>query len=212
MTMVLAYVWHDKIVMMADSRRSGYDSEGKPDVVDDCVKIHPAEQLIIGTSGRAQAQFGEKIFKAPEVVEHFFKDNKDRLSFDNGQAIIERLVRLWNLTLLNLGQELGKHVACFMLCKWENGNEPRVYSCRTNSGQSDVSPHGGIIGDDEAIAIARPLVKLDEELMNMTLEETINYYTGVFAAVSARVKTVGGPVVVYVLGQHPTDTGWRTQG
>ena len=52
MTMVLSYVWQDKIVIMADSRMSRYDSKGNFEHIDDHVKIHPSKQLVIGNSGK----------------------------------------------------------------------------------------------------------------------------------------------------------------
>jgi hypothetical protein len=107
MTMVLSYVWHDKIVMMADSRISRYESEGNFEHFDDRVKIHPSEQLVLGNSGMAKAMIREgdtgKLLEVEKLIAHFFTINEGRLGSYSGKVILEGLVDTWNSTLKQAG-------------------------------------------------------------------------------------------------------------
>jgi hypothetical protein len=212
MTMVLSYVWQDKIVIMADSRMSRYDKEGNFEHFDDRVKIHPSEQVVIGNSGLAKAVIREgdkgKILEVEKMITYFFNVNKGRLSNQPGKVIIEGLVDVWNGTLKqSLGVKPEDHPACFMLARWENGSKPMIYSCESTDRQTNWTSFGGVIGDDPIKPIIAPYFN-DNLISGMTFEETIHHFKRAYEEVCSKVETVGGKVKIYVLDQDPTQSKW----
>jgi hypothetical protein len=209
MTMVLSYVWQNKIVIMADSRRSTIDSEGKFVHFDDQLKIHPYMQLVIGSSGLAKAVIREgdkgKVLEIHKLIEHFLNNNKDSLIFLPGQTIVEGLVDTWNVTLTHsLGLKPEDHLANFMVCRWEN--EPQIYVCHSHNRQTRTATIGAIIGDDEAARIAGNYFVAN--LNSMKFEETIDHFKQAYEQVRINVKTVGGPINIFVLDKNHSETGW----
>jgi hypothetical protein len=162
MTMVLSYVWRDKIVMMADSRISRFDSKGIFEYFDNRVKIHPAENLVIGNSGLGKAIVSGKVLEVEKVIAEFIDQNKDRFPFLQGKIIVEGLVQKWNATLEHsLGINPADHPASFMFARWENGYNPKIYSCESTRGTAAWTSFGGIIGDEANGPIVAPYFKED---------------------------------------------------
>ncbi|RUS44556.1 hypothetical protein [Cohnella sp. AR92] len=216
MTMVLSYVWQDKIVMMADSRMSRYDKDGNFEHIDDRVKIHPSEQLVIGNSGMAKAMIRNgdtgKILEVEQLITHFFSINKGRLSTQPGKVIIGALVDTWNNTLKEkMGIKPEDHPVCFMLARWENGSKPMIYTCESIGRQVNWTSFGGAVGDPPMNPIIVPY--FNEDLVNsMTFEETIQHFKRCYEEVSSKVETIGGQVRIYVLDQDPAQSQWLSQG
>jgi hypothetical protein len=198
--------------MMADSRGTD-DSGGNFTYKDDAVKIRPYENFIVGSAGLGKTLIMEsdtkgKLFKNEQLLEHFFKINNKDLPRMDGRIIIEGLVDTWNNTFESLNVHPKEYRASFMLSKWE-GLEPRIYICHTLNRLTNIDSLGGVIGADDAQAIvAASYMKTREELRQMQFEETIDHFKQAFAEVSKEVKTVGGPVNIFILGQRPSESRW----
>ncbi len=216
MTMVLSYVWHDKIVMMADSRLSRYNAAGNFEYFDDRVKIHRGDGLVIGTSGLGKAVIRNgdegKVLEVEKLVTHFFNQNNSGLAHLSGKVIVEGLVDTWNRTLKqSLGVRLKDHPVCFMLARWENGLNPMIYTCESTSKQTSATSFGGVIGDEQVQPIVAPYF-VEDLIISMTFEDTIEHFKQAYAEVISKVETVGGKINVYVLDRDPQQSKWLELG
>lgn len=212
MTMVLSYVWHDKIVMMADSRLSKYDEALNFKYFDDRVKIHLGEGIVIGNSGLSKAVIRNgdkgKVLEVEKLVKHFFNQNKDRLAHLSGEVIVEGLVDTWNETLeKSLGVKFKDHSVCFMLARWENGYNSMIYTCESTSRQTHETSFGGAIGDESVQPIVAPYFE-EDLIKSMTFEDTIEHFKRAYTEVISKVETVGGKISIYVLDRDPNQSKW----
>ncbi|MDA1811847.1 hypothetical protein H0911_06905 [Bacillus sp. HSTU-bmb18] len=212
MTMVIAYVWKDKIVMMADSRISKQNDVGEVvEHSDDSIKIIPLNRRgIIGHSGARKLPTKEGYFDLIRITQHFVSDNQNIAHSCTAEETLERLVSVWKDTLGNSGCQSDDVDFCLLLGKWEERSGymyPMLYSYSSQNNR--LTPNGtkGCIGDPEIIAIIEPY--FNKDLDGMSFEETINYFKQGFSEVISSVETVGGFIHVYVLAAREIESHWR---
>lgn len=203
MTLGLAYRWHDKILMMFDSRETHVQSGEYRDTT---LKIIPYEkQFVLGHSGASEIV--NTGFTAKRLINHFINQNQtnDLISKLSGDTILKYIIKTWNSTLEKHGYSLQKYAAAFILCEWKD-NLPAIYIGNTVGKCLSYDQVGGAIGDKPATSILNKYIS--PQLNEMTFEETINHFKSAFEEISNEVKTVGGPSNIYVLGKDPSETGW----
>lgn len=215
MTMLIAYTWQDKIVMMADSRSSAKDSEGKMvDFYDEATKIFPfSKRLVIGHSGLRRISIGGgQYVDLMKIIEHYLNVNQHTLPNISGEEALTGLIEMWNGTLREkFGREPNSLDSMYslLLCKWEEvapGRvSPTVYSYQSQFGDIQTSK-GAVAGDEEVYPIITPYFETSIE--NMTFTETIEHYKKGFLEVIDKVDTVGGFIHVYVLESDCFKSHW----
>ncbi|MDA1528497.1 hypothetical protein [Bacillus cereus group sp. TH260-2LC] len=212
MTMVIAYVWKDKIVMMADSRISRQNNKGEVmEYRDDSIKIVPLNRRsVIGHSGTRKLPAKEGYFDLLQITQKFVDDNQHISRSCTAREAIEELAILWNETLKNFEDQIGDVNFCLLLGKWEE-RSGRMYPMLYNySSQNDKykSFTKGCIGDPEIHPIMAPY--FNKDLDGMDFEETINHFKKGFSEViDSNVETVGGFIHVYVLDANEIGSRWR---
>jgi hypothetical protein len=207
MSMVIAFSWKDKIVVMADSRISR-KKEGKvTEFIDDRIKIHPVkERFVICNTGTSKLWLGNKgtYLDINEVINHFIKLNDEIFINQSGETILKGLVKCWNCTLEHEGIVPNDYDVKFIVCNWENSLFPRIYSY--SSSENKIIEGSQVAGDDEVMNIIYPYVKTD--LDDMSFKEILQHFETGYSNVMKRVDTVGGKVRVYELNQTPSLSKW----
>lgn len=212
MTMVIAYVWKDKIVMMADSRISRQNDKGEViEYSDDSIKIVPLNRRgVIGHSGTRKLPTKEGYFDLIKITQHFVSDNQHISRSCTAKEAIEGLAFLWNDTLKDFGYQTGDLDFCLLLGKWEE-RSGRMYPMLYNySSQNDECTFftKGCIGDPEIHPIIEPY--FNKDINDMEFEETIYHFKKGFSEViDNNVETVGGFIHVYVLEANEIGSHWR---
>lgn len=184
MTMVIAYAWQDKVVMMADSRSSRTDENGNMiEFEDDNEKIIPVQNWFsIGHAGLRKAYLGNGAYlEMDEVTNHFLKMNESTLSKQNGEQLLEGIVRTWNRTLSEKLQRNPLSLEnryCFALGSFvENKSgelEPKIHTYQSHFNEFQFGGRKAVIGDDAVYPIIMPYYEEDTD--NWTLKETVDFY------------------------------------
>ncbi|WP_400195094.1 hypothetical protein [Lysinibacillus telephonicus] len=216
MTMIIAYTWQDRIIMMADSRSSAKNDEGKmTDYSDEVYKIIPvSNRLAIGHSGLRKAYLGEgHFFDLNKITEHFLERNQQIITMVTGKQLLTGLVEMWNRTLK---EKMGRNPFSlanrfsFLLAKFETTEggvlKPEIHAYQSHFQKFNWGGNKAIIGDDEVYPIIKPYYETNTD--NWTFEETIDFYKKGFAEVMEKVETVGGAIDIYVLDADPMKSFW----
>ncbi|MCQ6520780.1 MULTISPECIES: hypothetical protein [Bacillus] len=212
MTMVIAYVWKDKIVMMADSRISRQNNKGEViEYSDDSIKIVPLNRRgVIGHSGTRKLPTKEGYFDLIQITHKFVGDNQHISRSCTAKEAIEELGTLWNDTLKGFGDQTGDVNFCLLLGKWEERlgrMYPMLYSYSSPNDKYTFFTKG-CIGDSEINPIMEQY--FNKDLDGMDFEETINHFKKGFSEViNNNVETVGGFIHVYVLEANEIGSRWR---
>lgn len=101
MTMVIAFSWKDKIVVMADSRISSKNNNKVTEYIDDRIKIYPVDnRFVISNTGTSKIWLKNKgtYLDVKDVINHFIKLNVEENRFNKltGKAILKGLIETWN--------------------------------------------------------------------------------------------------------------------
>ena len=225
MTMIVTYTWRNKIIMMADSRSSARNDEGKIVVIgDDSSKIIPVQNKIaIAHAGLSQVNLGEgRYFNLNQITEHFLEVNQHILLKATSEQLLTGLVEMWNGTL---SDTIGRNPFdvdnrfSFLFARFEE-NESGELRPQIHAYQSHVQEFNrihlqnfnwrgnkAIIGDDEVKPIMIPYYETNTD--NWTFEETLDFYKKGFAEVMEQVESVGGPIDIYVLDANPNNSHWQ---
>ncbi|CAM4025475.1 hypothetical protein L1N85_17070 [Paenibacillus alkaliterrae] len=216
MTMVIAYAWQDKVVMMADSRSSRTDKNGNViEFEDENEKIMPVRnRFSIGHAGLRKAYLGNgEYLEMGDVTNHCLKINESTLSKLNSKQLLEGIVTTWNRTLsekLHRNPFSLENRYCFALGSFvenETGElEPKIHTYQSHFNEFQFGGRKAVIGDDAVYAIIKPYYEEDTD--NWTLEETIEFYKKGFVEVMNQVETVGGPIDIFVLDTNPEKSYW----
>ncbi|PLT30507.1 hypothetical protein [Peribacillus deserti] len=215
MTMLIAYTWNDKIVMMADSRSSAKDSEGKMvDFNDKATKIFPFnKRMVIGHSGlRKISVGGGQYVDLMQIIEHYLKIHQQILPTISGEEALKGLIKMWNGIL---SEKFGRQptsvdaMYTLLLCKWEEVEPgrvlPKVYSYQSQFGDIHTSK-GAVAGDEEVYPIIIPY--FESNIENMTFTASVEHFKKGFLEVIDKVDTVGGFIHVYVLESDSFKSHW----
>lgn len=219
MTMVVAYTWQDKIIMMADSRESRKDNEGKiVEFNDDQIKlISVNKKVVIGHAGIRKVYLGEdRYFDLNEITRYFVKVNEQRILSLPGEESLKELVKMWNGTL---SKKLGRDPYslnssfCFLLAKWEQNEEgflvPHINTYQSLFNEFHSGAKKAAVGDDEVYPIIAPYFDINTD--NCTFDEALEHYKKGYAEVIEKVDSVGGPIDVYVLEANPSGSYWHNR-
>lgn len=216
MTMVIAYAWKDKIIMMADSRSSARDENGKMlEYDDEGDKIFPVQnKFSLGHAGLRKASIGGgNFFDLRNITEHFFNVNQHILFKATAEHLLKGLVEMWNRTL---SEKLKRdpfsldNRFCFLLGNFEENEigelEPTIHSYQSHFNEFQWGGTKAVIGDDAVYPIIMPYYQANTD--DWTFDETLNHYQKGFAEVMEQVETVGGPINIYVLNANPDNSYW----
>ncbi len=216
MTMVVAYTWQDKIIMMADSRESMKDNENKIiEFNDDQIKLIPVKKkVVIGHAGLLKVDQGQgQYFELNKITQHFAEVHEQLILSRPGKESLEALVRMWNEVL---SQKLGRdpyslaNRFCFLLAKWEQDEEgslvPKINTYQSHFNEFQYGGKKAAVGDDEVYPIIAPY--LDTDTDDWTFDEALDYYKKGFVEVMEKVDSVGGPIDVYVLEVNSIGSHW----
>ncbi|WP_131724769.1 hypothetical protein [Paenibacillus solani] len=213
MTMVIAHVWQNKIIIMADSRSSARDKDGKMLEFDDKANkiIEIQNKLFIGHAGLRKIPIGEH-FDLNEITMHFIKMNQNKLFDYSGELIFRGLVETWNRTL---SEKLGRNPFdlnnrfCLLMGIFENDNGkliPKIHSYQSHFNEFQWGGTKAVIGDDPVYEIILPYYETDNA--DWTFDEIIDFYRKGFSEVMNKVETVGGPIDIFVLDEVPEKSYW----
>ncbi|MBT2729210.1 hypothetical protein J7E63_20140 [Bacillus sp. ISL-75] len=216
MTMVVAYTWQDKIIMMADSRSSTRDDQGKMiDYTDEEDKIIPVEnKIVIGHAGLGKVYIGAgNHFDLNKITERFLELNQQIISKATGEQLLLGLVKMWNRTL---SESMGRNPFsvdnrfCFLLAKFEpNGNgelKPKIHTYQSHFQKFNWGGKKAVVGDEEVYPIIKSY--FDTETDDWTFNEALDFYQKGFTEVIDQVDTVGGVIDIYVLDKNPEHSHW----
>lgn len=216
MTMIVAYTWKNKIVMMADSRKSTRNEEGKMlEYSDKENKIIPVQnKLVIGHSGLKEVDLGcGQYFDLHQITEHFIKVNRHVISKATGQQLLTGLVEMWNRTLhekLNRNPFSIENRFCLVIAKFEE-NEfgdifPTIHTYQSHLIDYNWDGNKVVVGDDDVYPIMMPYYKTKTDMW--TFEDTLSFYKKGYKEVIDTIETVGGPIDIYVLEKNPDYSYW----
>ncbi|MGG4467215.1 hypothetical protein ABER68_04150 [Paenibacillus alvei] len=214
MTMILAYIWNDKIVTMADSRASKRDHDGKMIYKEDnSIKIKPiSKRFVVAHSGLYKVHRGnEQYANLYDITDLFIERNQNNLSTCNGIDLFEGLVDSWNQSLERLGKDpysINNRFS-FFFSEWENVDGllfPRIHAYQSHKGEFNVATESAVAGDEEIYPLIKPYLKVRVE--EMTLEESIEYFKKGYEEVCSKVDTVGGFIHVHILDANPLKSYW----
>ncbi|MFY0544156.1 hypothetical protein [Brevibacillus sp. H7] len=216
MTMIVAYTWQDKIIMIADSRSSAKNDEGKMvDYSDEGDKIIPVQNKIaIGHAGLRKAYQGEgRYFDLNKITEYFLEVNRPNISKATGKQLLTGLVEMWNRTL---SEKLGRNPFSldnrfsFLLANFEENEggelKPKIHAYESHFNEFNWGGRKAVIGDDEVYPIIMPYYETNTD--DWTFQDALDYYQKGFAEVMDKVETVGGPIDIYVLETNPAHSHW----
>ncbi|MFS0560496.1 hypothetical protein AB1K91_07130 [Terribacillus sp. 179-K 1B1 HS] len=207
MTMVIAFSWKDKIVVMADSRISKKKNDEVTEFIDDRIKIYPVDdRFVISNTGASKIWLENKgtYLDVNDVINYYIKINVQTFNKLSGESILKGLVQCWNNTLEHEGLLPNEYDVKFLVCIWEFSLYPRIYCY--DSYENRIIEGSQVAGDEEAMYIIHPFVKTD--LDDMTFQEVIQHFEVGYTLVMKSVETVGGKVKVYELNQTPSESKW----
>ncbi|EOO70359.1 hypothetical protein IIC_04801 [Bacillus cereus VD021] len=218
MTMILAYTWKDKAIIMADSRESAKNDMGDMvDYNDNQEKILPVQShLVFAHAGLRRIPYVQGgYFDLNEVTEHFMDQNQGILTKATTEQLLRGIVTTWNGTFIeSLGRDplSARNRFSFLLARFETIDGELMP--RFSTYQSYVQGHPkykfcgekAVIGDDECYPIITPYFNKDTE--QMTFEEALAFYLEGFGKVMEKVETIGGPIDIYVLDKKSEDSYW----
>lgn len=217
MTMVVAYTWHDKIIMMADSRASARDDEGKMvDFTDEENKIFPVQKkIVIGHSGlRKIPKVDGTLFDLHKITEYFLEVNQNKISKLTGRQLLLGLVETWNGTFIeSLGRDpfhLNNRF-CFLLGTFEEDEnhelKPKIQAYQSHL-ETKFNWNGtkAVIGDEGVYPIMQSYYDTNTDAWKF--DEALEFYLKGFTEVMDKVETVGGPIDIYVLDLNPNQSYW----
>lgn len=217
MTLLVSFVWKDKIIMMADSRISKKDNSGTIcDYKDNSIKIVPYNNtIVIGRSGLSN--YSDNTINGldtSKITKHFL-DSNTHIDFANSKSdeIFKGLVDTWKSTLSQIPTFDPRDESTaynLVLAKWDK--EPSIltpmihtYSSLENRIRSAT---GAVIGDDEAIEIIKSYCNPDL-YSNLDFEDVIQHFKKGFQEVTAGVKSVGGFIYTYILEASDQESRWH---
>ncbi|MEW4275373.1 hypothetical protein [Priestia megaterium] len=215
MTMVTAYTWQDRVIIMADSREHTRNNEGRMvEYNDEQEKITPVKNLLaFAEAGLRKVYRGEGCyFDMNQVTDYFIEQNEAILSKATGKQLLEGLVTMWNLTM---SEKLGRNpfsinnrfsllLAGFEV---ENGErKPRIHTYQSHFQKFQYNGNKAVIGDDGCYPIMMPYFQRDTG--DMTFDQTLEFYLRGYAEVMKQVETIGGPIDIYVLEGDPKCSYW----
>ncbi|MFS0558583.1 hypothetical protein [Brevibacillus sp. 179-C9.3 HS] len=216
MTMVIAYTWQDKIIMMADSRESRKDSEGKiVEFNDDQTKLIPVnKKVVIGNAGLRKVYLGQgQYYDLNNITQYFVEKNEQLILMRPGKESLKALVDMWNKTLSeNLGRDpyIPANSYCFLLAKWEHNEEgflvPHINTYQSHFNEFQYGGKYAVVGDDAVYRIIEPF--FDTNTDDWTFEEVLDHYKKGYVEVMKKVDSVGGPIDVYVLEANSYGSHW----
>lgn len=216
MTMIIAYAWQDKVVMMADSRSSRTNKNGNViEFEDDNEKIITVQnRFSIGQAGLRKAYLGNgEYLEMDDVTNYFLNINESTLSKLNGKQLLEGIVMTWNRTLSEklrrnpFSLENRYSFAWGSFIENETGElEPKIHTYQSHFNEFQFNGRKTVIGDDAVYAFIMPYYEEDTD--NWTLEETVEFYKKGFVEVMNQVQTVGGPIDIFVLDRNPEKSYW----
>lgn len=206
MTMLVSYVWNDRIVIMADSRSTLKENQVAISFSDTTLKIYPfLNRGVIATSGLSKIQLNdENYFPISAIIENFISVNKKVLKRSTGKQIISSLVETINNNLItNFNRDpkdLNNRITLLVgIFDYENDLAyPRIYKYQSNFEGIDYTDKI-VSGDDEVYPIIQPY--FNEDIKSLTFEESIEHFKEGFTEVIKTVETVGGPINIYILQQ-----------
>lgn len=215
--MIVAYTWQDKIVVMADSRSSTRNNEGKMmDYSDESYKIIPIQNKIaIGHAGLEKAYLGEgHYFELKKITEHFIEVNQHIITEATGEQLLKGLVEMWNRTL---SEKMGRNPFSLdnrfslLLTKFEeieSGElKPQIHAYQSHFKEFNWRGNKAIIGDDPVYPIMMSYYNTNTD--DWTFEEALDFYQKGFEEVMEQVETVGGPIDIYVLDENHNNSYWQ---
>jgi hypothetical protein len=216
MTMVVAYAWQDKIIIMADSRSSARDDNGKMlEYNDQGYKIITVQnKFAIGHAGLREISIGGgNHFELNNITEHFLDVNRHFLSKATGEQFLKGLVEMWNRTLSEKMQRdpfsLDNRF-CFLMANFvenENGElNPKIHSYQSHFQEFQWGGNKAVIGDDAVYPIITPYFQTNTD--DWTFDKVLDFYLKGFLEVMDQVETVGGPIDIYVLDANPDNSYW----
>ncbi|KAB2329438.1 hypothetical protein [Bacillus mesophilum] len=217
MTLIVAYTWQDKIIIMADSRSSARNDEGKMiDYSDEEYKIIPVQNKIaIGHAGLQKAYLGEgQYFNLNKITEYFIEVNQQIITEATGEQLLTGLVEMWNRTLsekLKRNPFTLDNRFSLLLAKFEviEGGElkPQIHAYQSHFQEFNWRGSKAIIGDDAVYPIMMSYYETNTD--DWTFKKTLDFYLKGFEEVMEQVETVGGPIDVYVLDAIHNNSYWQ---
>lgn len=218
MTMILAYTWKDKAIIMADSRESAKDDKGNMvDYNDKQEKILPVQnQLVFAHAGLRRIPYVQGgYFDLNNITEHFIDQNQDKLTNSSTKELLRGLVTTWNGTFIESFRRdpfSPRNRFSFLLARFETIDGKLMPKFNTYQSYFQGHPEyqfcgkKAVIGDDECYPIITPYVEKDTD--QMTFEEALDFYLEGFGKVMEKVETIGGPIDIYVLEQDSEESYW----
>ncbi|MDY8161890.1 hypothetical protein [Bacillus thuringiensis] len=215
MTMVLAYTWQDKAIIMADSRESAKNDVGAMvEYNDEQEKILPVQNyMAFAHAGlRRIPDATGNYFDLNQITEYFILQNQAILTKATTKQILEGLVTMWNGTL---SEQIGRNPFSLqnrfslLLARFETidgEQKPRFSTYQSNYQDFQYLGKKAVIGDDECYPIIMPYFEMDTD--TMTFDDALNFYLKGYAEVIEKVETIGGPIDIYVLDENPERSYW----
>ncbi len=84
--------------------------------------------------------------------------------------------------------------------------QPKIHTYQSIFQEFQYNGRKAIIGDDECYPILMPYFQTDTN--DWTFEKTLEFYLKGYEEVMKQVKTIGGPIDIYVLDKDPKCSYW----